>query len=187
MFLKSYLELLADFADVREVMLSSSQSWLQGLAVAAQHERDQLLTDVGLLEPVPPRDRLATPRLTLGEPLVSERVVSIPIRVEIEAEGLWPSFDGSLDAAWLGERQTQLSFSAQYAWPPSRDTRAADRALVHRVAETVAHDFLHKAAVRLVQRLEAARPGAGRGSDGSAPPAAHKYLATSLTVRGVRA
>lgn len=184
MFLKSYLELLADFIDVREAMLSSSQSWLQGLAVDAQHERDELLTQVGLHTPVPSREGVVTaPRLTLGDPLVSERVVSIPIRIEIDSEGLWPSFDGSLDAAWLGERRTQLAFSAQYDWPP---TAPMERALVHRVAETVAHDFLQKAAVRLVERLDATRPrGGGPGADSaSAPPG---YLATRLTLRGIKA
>jgi hypothetical protein len=186
MFLKSYLELLADFTDVREAMLSSSQSWLQGLAVDAQHQRDQLLAQVGLLEPRPARDRLATARLALGDPLVSERVVSIPIRIEIDPLGLWPSFDGSLDAAWLGERRTQLAFSAQYDWPPSGSGPITDRALVHRVAETVAHDFLQKAALRLVHRLDAARPARG-GSGGPASPASPGYLATGLTARGLKA
>lgn len=188
MFLKSYLELLADFTDVREAMLSSSQSWLQGLAVDAQHERDELLTQVGLVTPGPVREGVATaPRLTLGEPLVSERVVSIPIRIEIDPEGLWPSFDGSLDAAWLGERRTQLAFSAQYDWPPRAPGQMVDRALVHRVAETVAHDFLQKAAVRLIQRLDATRPrGGGLGDDRTGPPAPG-YLATRLTLRGIKA
>ncbi|MBO0705979.1 MAG: hypothetical protein J2P39_11710 [Candidatus Dormibacteraeota bacterium] len=169
MFLKSYLELRADFTDVCEAMLWSSQSWLQGLAVDAQHERKELLMQVGLLAPGPERQGVATaPRLTLGDPLVSERVVSIPIRIEIDPEGLWPSFDGSLDAAWLGERRTQLAFSAQYAWAVSDPEEVVDRALVHRVAESVAQDFLQRAAVRLAQRLDATR-------------------ATDLTLPGIKA
>jgi hypothetical protein len=187
MFLKSYLELLADFTDVREAMLSSSQSWLQGLAVDAQQERDELLTQVGLLPPGPAREGVATaPRITLGDPLVSERVASIPIRIEIDPEGLWPSFDGSLDAAWLGERRTQLAFSAQYDWPANGPSQAVARALVHRVAETVAHDFLQKAAVRLVQRLDASRPR-GSGMGGSTAPSSPGYRATRLTLRGIKA
>lgn len=187
MFLKSYLELRADFTDVCEAMLWSSQSWLQGLAVDAQHERDELLTQVGLLTPGAEREGVATaPRLTLGDPLVSERVASIPIRIEIDPEGLWPSFDGSLDAAWLGEGRTQLAFSAQYAWPPSAQDQIVDRALLHRVAETVAQDFLQRAAVRLAQRLDATRPR-NRGLGGQTATSPPSYLATRLTLRGIEA
>ncbi len=111
-------------------------------------------------------------RLELGEPMTTDRVVLLPLRLRvIDRERLFPSLEGSLDAAWLGPGRTHLALTANYEPPLGVVGRAVDRALLHRVAEAVAQRFLEAAARELEARgavarresvlTEGAPPGAG--------------------------
>lgn len=148
MFLKAYVEIEVPFARVKEAMMRPPEAWLQGLARAAdeaQADGQRLLVEVGLQ--VAGRRLSRAGRLEVGPPLVAERVASLPIRLSAESQAaLFPVLNGSLDAAWLGPERTQVALSAQYDPPLGLVGRAIDRALLHRVAETVARNFLAAAA-----------------------------------------
>jgi hypothetical protein len=157
MFLKSYVEIEAGFEAIQAAMLSDPGQWLDGLAAAAEEEGERLLVEVGL-EVVGGRLGRSA-ELAVGQPQVTAIVASLPVRIRVHGNRrLFPSFYGSVDAAWLGPRRTQLALSLQYEPPLGVLGRAMDRTLLHRVAETVAHDFLKRAAQRLVERTEEATP-----------------------------
>jgi len=156
MFLKSVTELAADFHDVRAVMLSDPHEWLDGLAVTAGEEGDRLLVDVGLQ--VGGRELSRRAALQVGEPMATDRVVLLPLRIRAaDHQRLFPSLEGSLDAGWLGPGRTHLALTATYDPPLGAVGRTMDRALLHRVAEAVGQRFLESAATELLARC-AARP-----------------------------
>ena len=171
MFLKSYVEVAVRFEAVQAVMLREPQTWLDGLAVTTEQEGERLLVDVGL--EVGGR-RLRRPAdLVLGQPQATQVVTSLPLRIRVHGDQrLFPSFYGSLDAAWLGPTRTQLALSLQYEPPLGMVGRAVDRTLLHRVAETAARIFLEQAAHRLEEHaIEGAAGGvkqapSGEGSTG---------------------
>jgi hypothetical protein len=144
MFLKSHVELAVDFDSVRAAMLRRPHVWLDGLVEAAQRDRAQLL-DACHLE----WGGGCPARLDVGQPVTTDRVASLPLRFRGGDPG-WPlAAEGSLDAAWLGRGRTHLALAAQYDAGAARSWPPVDRALVHRVAETVASRFLLTVAARL--------------------------------------
>ena len=162
MFLKSVTELTVDFDDVRAAMLHRPHRWLEGLADAAGREGDRLLVDVGLELGDHQLRRLA--RLELGEPVSTDRIASLPLRLRVEDHArMFPQLEGSLDAAWLGPARTHLALTAQYEPPFGVIGRAVDRALLHRVAEAVAQRFLEAVAQRLAAQPAARGGGPGAG------------------------
>ena len=64
-----------------------------------------------------------------------------------EPVGLWgllAGLDADLELGSLGQDRTQLAISARYRPPLGVVGRAADRVLVHRVAEATLKDFLDR-------------------------------------------
>jgi len=158
MFIKSVTEVDVDFEDVRAAMLSNPREWLASLAATAGDDGDRLLVDVGLQVAGHEVSRRA--ELEVGEPMTSDRVVLLPVRLRIEEhERLFPSLEGSLDAAWLGPGRTYLALTANYEPPFGIVGRAVDRALLHRVAEAVAQRFLEAVAGELEARSFATSGG----------------------------
>ena len=152
MFIKSVTEVDVDFEDVRAAMLSNPREWLASLAATARDDGDRLLVDVGLQVVGHEVSRRAG--LEVGEPMTSDRVVLLPVRLRVEEhERLFPSLEGSLDAAWLGPGRTHLALTASYEPPFGVVGRAVDRALLHRVAEAVAQRFLEAVAGELEARM----------------------------------
>jgi hypothetical protein len=162
MFLKGVTELDADFGDVCAAMLGHPRGWLAGLVAVAGDEGDRLLVDVGLQVGGHELSRRAT--LEVGEPMTTDRVAMLPLRFPVEDHlRLFPSLEGSLDAAWLGPGRTHLALTANYEPPFGVVGRAVDRALLHRVAEAVVQRFLEAVAQELVvMRTDSA--------DGHGPP-----------------
>jgi len=151
MFLKSYVEISSRFDSVRAAVEREPRSWLEGLVVEAEREGESLLVDVGLSLAGGGLRRPA--ELEVGEPQVGIAVASLPVRLRVHgSQRLLPSFYGSLDAAWLGAERTQLALSLQYEPPLGLLGKAIDRTLLHRVAESVAQNFLAGAARRLEER-----------------------------------
>lgn len=160
MFLKTYLEVPVGFEAVCRAMVQSPATWLSGLAAEAEEEGERLLVEVGLMVAGHPLRRTA--ELEVGRAEVGERVASLPVGLRLDGDQrLLPAFSGTLDAAWLGTRWTQLALHVQYEPPLGLVGRAVDRALLHRVAEAAARNFLEGAARRLV---------ISRGHQLSAPP-----------------
>jgi len=151
MFMKSVVEVDVDFEDVRAAMLSDPRAWLATLAATAEDDGDRLLVDVGLQ--VAGRDVSRRAVLEVGEPMTADHVVLLPLHLRVEEhERLFPSLEGSLDAAWLGSGRTHLALTANYEPPFGVVGRAVDRALLHRVAEAVAQRFLEAVAGELEAR-----------------------------------
>lgn len=173
MFLKSVTELAVDFEDVRVAIFREPRRWLIGLAAEAGDQGDRLLVDVGL--EVGGHEVSRRARLEVGDPMSTDRVASLPLRLRVEDhERLFPSLEGTLDAAWLGPGHTHLALSASYDPPFGVLGRAVDRTLLHRVAEAVAQRFLEAIARELVAwratSPDGYRPaGSGLESGGLAP------------------
>ncbi len=148
MFLKTYVELAKPFDQVRQVLLDDVDRWLPNLAQETGQEGERMLVDVGLAVG---RRRLRRPaQLLVGSAQVSERLASLPIQLRMRrSDGLFPSFDGFLEAAWLGRERTQLVLEAQYEPPLGLMGRALDRGMLHRVAETAARGLLEAVAARI--------------------------------------
>lgn len=148
MFLKSHTEVSLDFAAVRAAMLLRPPRWLDGLMDAAGEDGERLLVQVGLS--VGGRELSRRAWLEAGNPIATERVISLPLRMRVEDhEQLFPSLEGTLDAAWLGPGSTHLALAMQYEPPFGLVGELADRALLHRVAEVVVQRFLTNAAHHL--------------------------------------
>lgn len=161
MFMKSVTEVDVGFDEVRTAMQSDPRGWLARLAAAAEDDGDRLLVDVGLQ--VAGHDLSRRAGLEVGEPMTADRVLLLPLRLRVEEhERLFPSLEGSLDAAWLGPGRTHLALTANYEPPFGVVGRAVDRALLHRVAEAVAQRFL-EAVGRELEARKATSP------DGSEP------------------
>jgi hypothetical protein len=157
-FLKSYLELEADFRQVQSAMDRRPRRWLEGMAEDVRQEGEELLLAVGFEVGGRRFDRAA--RLDVGELVTTDRVASLPLRFSMDDhERLFPAMEGTLDAAWLGMGRTHLSLCLQYEPPFGIVGQGMDRALLHRVAEAVARQFLERAAVRLGRELT---PALGR-------------------------
>ena len=158
MFVKSVTEVDVDFEDVRAAMLNDPRAWLANIAATAGEDGDRLLVGVGLQVAGHEVSRRA--ELEVGEPITSDRVVLLPVRLRVEEyERLFPSLEGSLDAAWLGPGRTYLALTANYEPPFGIVGRAVDRALLHRVAEAVAQRFLEAVAGELEARSFATSGG----------------------------
>lgn len=77
---------------------------------------------------------------------------AIPIRWEAASFGsLFPVLDGTLLLSTIDESRCRLSLEASYRVPLDRLGVLLDRALLHRVAETTVHSFLHRLSQGLVQ------------------------------------
>jgi len=92
--------------------------------------------------------------------MIADRVVLLPLDLRVEKhEQLFPSLEGSLDAAWLGAGRTHLALTVRYEPPFGVVGKAVDRALLHRVAEAVAQRFLEAVARELdVRRTTSPTP-----------------------------
>jgi hypothetical protein len=163
MFLKTVTELAADFHDVRSALLRDPRGWLAGLGAEAGEEGDRLVVQVGL--EVAGRQVAGSAELEVGEPMTTGRVVMLPVRLRArDHRRLFPTMEGSLDIAWLGQNRTYLSLGLTYEPPLGVVGRTADRALLHRVAETVAQRFLQAVANELTVRAAATRSRRAAGA-----------------------
>jgi hypothetical protein len=152
MFLKSVTELAVDFGDVRAAMLGDPHAWLAELAKAAGDDGDQLLVKTGLAAGGHPASGRAG-RLEVGEAMATNRVAVLPLHIVIADDTrLFPSLQGSLDAAWLGNGRTHLAMNAMYESPSGLADRPVNRTLLHRVTEAVAQRFLEAVAHELTAR-----------------------------------
>ena len=143
MFIRYYIELSLPVATVKQALVNAPAGWLSAMAGEAQARGDGLLGEVGV-GPLSVRLRRQV-RIRLGEPVQFPSMTSLPLTWEpVGLEGLLPQLDANLELGSLGQDRTQLAISARYRPPLGVVGRAADRVLLHRVAEATLKDFLDR-------------------------------------------
>jgi len=158
MFLKTYLELPLPFLDAHRAMVQASCDWSRRLPDVIQKEADRLLLDVDAGgdggRPGP-----SAVEFHVGSNEVTPRTATLAVGIDLDGyAGLPTSLTGSLDAAWLGPDRTQLSLSVLYEPPDHVVGGVADRALLHRMVETLARALLEAAVGPLAAQARASRP-----------------------------
>lgn len=139
MLLKTHLDVPVSMAAFKEVFSWEPERCFGGLGESACEDGGRLLAEVELSEAEPARGESGGV-LHLGDLLVDENLLSVPL--ELDGAGMFPSLQGTLDAAWLGPERTYLSLSLQYEMPPAFADARLQRTLFHRVVEVVMHHFL---------------------------------------------
>jgi hypothetical protein len=152
MFIRYYLDLPIAFADVEVELLEQPEAWVPGLARDAASRGERLLAEVGFA--VDDTHRLDKQvEIEFGDPHRLPTKTRLPMTWRATgAERLFPALDADLEVASLGPSRTQLSISARYKPPMGPLGRALDRALLHRVAEATAKDFLDRVGEALLTR-----------------------------------
>ncbi|HEY6565890.1 MAG TPA: hypothetical protein VI341_00095 [Actinomycetota bacterium] len=148
MFARYFVEVAIDPGGVEAALLDDPQSWLPGLATAANERGDGLLAAVGFGEKIRVRRVV---RITLGEPIRASTKTVVPLEWTASGgAGIFPEMHADLEIAPLTPGRCQLAMSARYAPPLGVMGRALDRAVLFRVAEATIKDFLDRLADRLV-------------------------------------
>ncbi|HEU4529351.1 MAG TPA: hypothetical protein VFT80_15670 [Actinomycetota bacterium] len=144
MFIRYFLDLPVPFESLEAALVSEPEAWLPGLARDAESRGERLLAEVGFA--VDDAHRLdKRVEIGFGEPHRIPTKTILPMTWHATGvEGLFPSLEADLEVASLGPNRTQLSISARYRPPMGVLGRALDRALLHRVAEATAKDFLDR-------------------------------------------
>jgi hypothetical protein len=149
MFVRYYTELPAPVSQVRSATASLPGDWLPRLAEATEDKTDSLLLEVGVHVNGFRLGREGRFKLSDWVPFPSG---GARVRLEWEAvehPGLFPHVDGELEISPVGPNRTQLGLSAQYTPPLGAFGQALDAALLHRLAEAVAKDFVEAAATQI--------------------------------------
>jgi hypothetical protein len=151
-FLRSYVVVARPFEEVGAQMAKGAANWLPDMANDANEGGEKLLSELGFDLG---KRRVGRPiKVEIGAPKASAGLIFLPIRWRAAAEaGLFPTLEGDLELAAIGNARTQLGLSANYEPPLGMLGKIADRALFHRVAELTVKDFLE----RIGERLESDR------------------------------
>lgn len=144
MFIRYYLDLPIPFETLETALLAQPEAWLPGIARDAESRGEHLLAEVGFA--VDDARRLDKQvEIGFSEPYRIPGKTLLPMSWKATGpERLFPALDADLEVASLGPNRTQLSISARYRPPMGLLGRALDRALLHRVAEATAKDFLDR-------------------------------------------
>jgi hypothetical protein len=127
-------------------------SGLDGMAVAAYREGEELRARIGLGEPPV---IAKTVRLEVGQPVAQGGTTVLPIVWGATGTpGLFPWMDADLVIAALGPGLTQLALRGSYRPPLGFIGRALDKALLHRVAEASVKGFVDRIARALQAHQE---------------------------------
>jgi hypothetical protein len=152
MFIRYFLDIPLPFEAVERELLAQPEVWVPGLAREAESRGERLLAEVGFA--VDDAHRLDKQvEIGLGDPYRSPTKTLLPMTWKATgAARLFPALEADLEVASLGPNRTQLSISARYTPPMGPLGRALDRALLHRVAEATAKDFLDRVGEALQER-----------------------------------
>ena len=156
MFVRYFVELPLGHEIVAERLEADPQTWLPAIAGSARDRGDALLAEVGFGE----RPRIAR-RVVIETGPVARLGATTVLPLTWEASSgtaLLPRLTADIEVAPIVPTRTQLAISAVYEPPLGLVGRAADRALLHRVAEATLKDFLDRVAARLAGRPEQERP-----------------------------
>ena len=147
MLVRYFIELDAPETSVAAVLAGSPGAWIPNLIRRASDRGEQLLAEVGFGD----RVRLSKQvEISVGDPRRIGSALYIPIVWQATGpSGVFPVLEGDLELASLGEGRTQLAISARYTPPLDGLGKLADRALLHRVAESTVKDFLDQVGERV--------------------------------------
>jgi hypothetical protein len=144
MFVRYYVDLAMPFAEAESRLLDDPGRWLPQLLEGAEERGNTLLADVGFGVGTERRIQKQV-EMTISDAYRMPGKSVLPIAWSASGTArLFPSLEGDLELAGLGERRTQLSLSARYDPPLGVVGRAIDRALLHRVAEATVKDFVDR-------------------------------------------
>jgi hypothetical protein len=151
MLVRYFVELIARHEAVETALVKAERDWLKGMLKAAGDNGERLMVEVGFGGAI----RLDRKVLVdIGQPQRVESKMLLPISWQpASGHGLLPAMDGDIEVAPVGENRTQLAVMMQYTPPFGLAGKVADRALLHRVAEATAKDFLVGVARRIEERL----------------------------------
>jgi hypothetical protein len=150
MFVRYYVEVPLPPDRVEAGLVDAPTGWLSALAGEADQRGGGLLAEVGV-GPLGPRlgRRVA---VRVGAPVRLPSKTLLPFTWKpTGGNGLLPDLDGDIEVGSLGPGRTQLALSARYRPPLGTLGRAADRVLLHRVAEATVKDFLDRIAAALTR------------------------------------
>jgi hypothetical protein len=129
-------------------MAKGARNWLPDMANDSTGGGEKLLSELGF--DVGKRRVGRRIKVEIGAPKASAGLIFMPIRWRAATEaGLFPTLEGELEVAAIGNARTQLGLSANYELPLGLLGKIADRALFHRVAEVTVKDFLERIGARL--------------------------------------
>jgi hypothetical protein len=129
-------------------MAKGAGNWLPDMANEANGGGEKLLSELGF--DLGKRRVGRHIKVEIGAPKASAGLIFMPIRWRAATEaGLFPTLEGELEVAAIGNARTQLGLSANYEPPLGVLGKIADRALFHRVAEVTVKDFLERIGARL--------------------------------------
>jgi hypothetical protein len=147
-----FTELPFPVAQVEGALLRSPKRWIVRLAREAGQRGELLLTEVGFGAPGRRVEKKVL--IDVGRPFRRPSKTILPITWRATGPSrLFPEMKADIGIAPLGGNRTQLSFSGRYEPPFGLVGRAVDRALLHRVAEGTAKDFLDRTAEVLESML----------------------------------
>ena len=155
MFARYFVDLDMPFGRAEASLLRAPREWLPDIAGAAGSEGDVLLAEVGF---GPPHFRVSKRvAVSVGVPLRLPSKTLLPVTWRAAGVGsLFPEMEGDLEVAPFGPARSQLSMNARYHPPLGAVGAAADRALLHRVAEATIRGFVE----RVREKLEGLPPAA---------------------------
>jgi hypothetical protein len=158
-----HLDLEAD--EVGRRLVDDGGSWLAEVATRLVPDEDEPFR-------VGPGGGLAKAvRVTTGEPRLHGDTVVVPVRWEATGPtGLFPRLDADLELSTLGPARCRLGLNGRYVVPFGSLGKAADRLMLHRVAEGTFRRFLTGLASRLTAPEEGNEPDRGPAEDGDDDP-----------------
>jgi hypothetical protein len=161
MFVRSFVEIAAPYADADAALTRDSQGWLPGLASSVGEGGEARMAEVGFGSAVRVERSVV---VTVGVPARIEFKTLLPIAWRpSHTEALLPAIEAEIELAPMGDERTQLAMTARYTPPFGLLGRVADRALLHRVAEATVKDFVERVAARLEELLDVGQPRAAGG------------------------
>ncbi|HEX6677243.1 MAG TPA: SRPBCC family protein [Actinomycetes bacterium] len=150
MFVRYYVEIPLPPDQVESALLDAPAEWLSALAGEADQRGGGLLAEVGVGPLGPHLGRRVA--VSVGPPLRYPSKTLLPFTWRpASGTGLLPDLDGDIELGPLGPGHTQLAISGRYRPPLGSLGRAADRVLLHRVAEATVKDFLDRVAAALAR------------------------------------
>lgn len=172
MFIEDFIDVDLPFARVGPLLAGEPAGWLGACAERAEEEGADVVVRIGpggLLAGARQRVRVQTgaPR-----PRADGLVVPLGWRT-IRLQMLFPSLEGDLEVAKLGEDRCRLTLSGQYNPPLGAVGATLDRRLLHRVAASTVRSFLQEVAAALTapEAVALGEPAPPR------PPAGDKHRA----------